>query len=311
MYSVYKITNLINNKCYIGSSIRVNKRWKEHLNCSKNSNDPKYDYPLYCAFRKYGIENFHFEILRDDFDSVEEMQSYEKEMIIFFDSYNNGYNQTYNTDTPSLGSENLQKYIQQISQKCAKVKNGKIIEVYNSYHEAARKNGYDGDFQASSIRKVCKGQQRNFNGDIFQDLDKNNNLVIPKYLTSLRHQKIFCVNVETLEEKYYDSVSQASRELNIDRNRIQQCSSGNQRYSIVHNYIFRKIDEDGNIIEIENAPTVEEKIFQYNESNPLINGERHSIKEWCNIYNITTSSYYQRRKKGMGVIEAIITPKKR
>ena len=30
MYSVYKITNKINNKCYIGSSIRVEKRWNGH-----------------------------------------------------------------------------------------------------------------------------------------------------------------------------------------------------------------------------------------------------------------------------------------
>lgn len=34
MYSVYKITNLTNNKSYIGSSIRVEKRWREHINCS-------------------------------------------------------------------------------------------------------------------------------------------------------------------------------------------------------------------------------------------------------------------------------------
>ena len=36
MFTVYKITNCINNKCYIGSSVRVKKRWKEHINCSKN-----------------------------------------------------------------------------------------------------------------------------------------------------------------------------------------------------------------------------------------------------------------------------------
>ena len=34
MYSVYKITNLTNNKSYIGSSIRVETRWREHINCS-------------------------------------------------------------------------------------------------------------------------------------------------------------------------------------------------------------------------------------------------------------------------------------
>ena len=67
---IYKITNKINNKCYIGSSIRVEKRWKEHINASKNPNNPQYNYPLYSAFRKYGIENFTFEILKDDFNSI-------------------------------------------------------------------------------------------------------------------------------------------------------------------------------------------------------------------------------------------------
>lgn len=42
MYSVYKITNLINNKCYIGSSIRVEKRWREHQNTAFNINSPRY-----------------------------------------------------------------------------------------------------------------------------------------------------------------------------------------------------------------------------------------------------------------------------
>jgi len=47
MFTVYKITNNINNKCYIGSSIRVEKRWQDHKNDAFNSNDEKYDYPLY------------------------------------------------------------------------------------------------------------------------------------------------------------------------------------------------------------------------------------------------------------------------
>ena len=63
MFTVYKITNKINNKCYIGSSIRTEKRWKQHINASNNPNSPHYNYPLYQAFRKYGIDNFKFEIL--------------------------------------------------------------------------------------------------------------------------------------------------------------------------------------------------------------------------------------------------------
>ena len=70
MFSVYKITNTINNKCYIGSSIHPAKRWRQHINLAQNPNSSGYNYPLYKAFRKYGIEQFTFEILRDDFESV-------------------------------------------------------------------------------------------------------------------------------------------------------------------------------------------------------------------------------------------------
>ena len=70
MYSVYKITNLINQKGYIGSSTKVEKRWQQHKNDAFNANNEKYNYPLYQAFRKYGLENFSFIILKNDFDSV-------------------------------------------------------------------------------------------------------------------------------------------------------------------------------------------------------------------------------------------------
>jgi len=46
LYVVYKITNLINNKCYVGSSIRVDKRWREEKNSAFNPKDPSYKYPL-------------------------------------------------------------------------------------------------------------------------------------------------------------------------------------------------------------------------------------------------------------------------
>lgn len=89
MFTVYQILNKVNNKSYIGSSIHVEKRWRQHINCSKNINDPHYTYPLYQAFRKYGLDNFEFNILRDDFENYQEMIDYEHDMILFFNSYNN------------------------------------------------------------------------------------------------------------------------------------------------------------------------------------------------------------------------------
>jgi predicted GIY-YIG superfamily endonuclease len=47
MFSVYKITNTINGRCYIGSSIHPEKRWRQHKNSAFNPHSPGYNYPLY------------------------------------------------------------------------------------------------------------------------------------------------------------------------------------------------------------------------------------------------------------------------
>lgn len=52
MIGIYKITNKINNKCYIGQSIHIEQRWEEHL--YKNSKCSLLKYALY----KYGVDNF-------------------------------------------------------------------------------------------------------------------------------------------------------------------------------------------------------------------------------------------------------------
>jgi group I intron endonuclease len=58
---IYKITNVVNNKCYIGSSKNIIKRWSEHRRQLKNGNHhSKY---LQRAYDKYGIENFKYEII--------------------------------------------------------------------------------------------------------------------------------------------------------------------------------------------------------------------------------------------------------
>jgi group I intron endonuclease len=64
---IYKITNLINNKIYIGKTIRtVELRWQEHIRDSKTGKTP-----LYLAMQKYGINNFKIEIINDNIDSIE------------------------------------------------------------------------------------------------------------------------------------------------------------------------------------------------------------------------------------------------
>ena len=60
MVGIYLITNKLDGKKYVGQALDIEKRWKRHISDSK-----KYDYVIYRAMRKYGIENFSFEVLEE------------------------------------------------------------------------------------------------------------------------------------------------------------------------------------------------------------------------------------------------------
>ena len=93
---IYKITNKINNKCYIGKTeLTPEIRWKRHLNTWKKGKDR----PLYRAFNKYGIDNFILEILEEnDNNLLSEREIY---YIELYDSFKNGYNSTKGGDGKS------------------------------------------------------------------------------------------------------------------------------------------------------------------------------------------------------------------
>lgn len=90
MIGIYKITNLINNKCYIGQSICIERRLLQHKSTYEISRDP--NKPLYQAFKKYGLENFSFEVLEECLK--EELDNKEKYYIEKYQSltHQNGYN---------------------------------------------------------------------------------------------------------------------------------------------------------------------------------------------------------------------------
>lgn len=90
MIGVYKITNNLDKKSYIGISVNIEKRWNAHknpYNWSREANKI-----LYRAFVKYGIQNFSFTVLEEC--SVEELEEKEKYYIEMYDTYKNGYNAT-------------------------------------------------------------------------------------------------------------------------------------------------------------------------------------------------------------------------
>ncbi len=93
MIGIYKLTNKVNGKCYIGQSVDTHRRYLDHKNTAFNINSGCYDYPLYRAIRKYGIDNFDFQVLEECPQNI--LNEKEKYYISIYNSYNNeyGYNQ--------------------------------------------------------------------------------------------------------------------------------------------------------------------------------------------------------------------------
>lgn len=86
---IYKITNNINGKCYVGKTERtIQIRWSEHTRPSRW----KLDLPLYRAFLKCGIDNFSIEELEECDDAI--LDDREIYWIDYFDTYRKGYNCT-------------------------------------------------------------------------------------------------------------------------------------------------------------------------------------------------------------------------
>lgn len=104
MVGIYKITNLINNKIYIGQSINIQQRWKTHRSGPFNKNNHQYDTPLYRAIRKYGLQNFSFEVLEECVEG--ELDNKEQYYIEKYDSTNfdKGYNLTKGGDSGSINT---------------------------------------------------------------------------------------------------------------------------------------------------------------------------------------------------------------
>lgn len=97
---IYKYENKLNGHIYIGLSRNIEKRYSQHLYDARHKERSGTGIDI--AIRKYGIENFTFEII--ELCEESKLDEREKYWIDYYDSYNNGYNRTVGGG--SLAGEN-------------------------------------------------------------------------------------------------------------------------------------------------------------------------------------------------------------
>lgn len=124
---VYKITNDINDKIYIGQTVgSLNERWRRHTwDCTIKRNAMA----ITSAIIKYGIENFHIEKIYEasNIDELNEMEKY------YISSYNslspNGYNLCTGGNNKRLSDETKKKISESNKGKVASEESKKKMSI--------------------------------------------------------------------------------------------------------------------------------------------------------------------------------------
>ena len=257
MSFIYKITNLIDNKVYIGLTTRtVEARWKEHCRHGSQQIDD--------AIQLYGIENFQIETLEECDESI--LDDREKYWIDYYDSFKNGYNNTYGgrgnnfimtdksdivlqlwgdgltinkiVEKTSLNVETVRGYLnkngitkEQIRERAnyyiglSKSRpvlqydlDGNFIKEWNTAIEAANTLNLNSKY----ITSTCRGHQKTYSGMKWKYKDDSN----PLFKISNGSQPVsqFSLNGDFI--KSYHSIGEAAKETNIDRASISKACAG-------------------------------------------------------------------------------------
>lgn len=169
---IYKITNLMNNKLYIGQTKKtIEERFRLHKLDSLRTDRYCYNYPLYRAFRKYGFQNFKIELLEKC--SIKQLNEREIYWINFYNTYKKGYNQTLGGE----GSKKLEfdeneiikdykelKTIEKVSHKynCSSSTITQILKKHNIYIKS---------FIEQAKEKSMNVKRYDLNGNLLEEYD--------------------------------------------------------------------------------------------------------------------------------------------
>lgn len=162
---IYKITNKLNGKAYIGKTLgTVEKRFNEHLKDAKRRQYEKR--PLYTAINKYGIDNFCVETLEKcDNNIISQREIY---WIEYYDTYKNGYNATRGGDGKVYINED------EVIKEYLKNKNATITAKQLNISLGGTLN----ILKRNDIKIISAADVARNNGSAVYMLDKNNNIIM-------------------------------------------------------------------------------------------------------------------------------------
>ena len=238
------IKNNINNKSYIGQSINIENRWTHHKS-ELNNNRHINDY-LQNAWNKYGEDNFSFIVIEE----CKESELNEKEIYYInkYNSMNNGYNLCE-------GGNGIRGYrhTKEEIEKMRMIQNPKTVlqidsqlNIVNKWHGTSHISKELG-YSKRNIDLCCKmeyGHKTAYGYYWFYEEDYINDKINWDYYLS--EQKIIYDGKKVVQKDLngniistFISIMDAHRKTKINRQSIQYCLQGKQKYA--KGFIFEYI----------------------------------------------------------------------
>lgn len=206
MIGIYKITNKINGKSYIGQSNNIERRFQEHQTKGSTSR-----IPLDIAIKKYGKENFSYEIIEEcDISKLNEREAY---WIQQYDSIINGYNCSVGGDQQSSGENNGRAKLTEtdiIKIRTAYANHEKQKDVYQQFSDKISFNYFQNIWQGRSwshiMPEVFTDENKHYYIYDNSKYNSNSSKFTPDEVINIRNRYVN-ENAKTIYEEYKDRIS--------------------------------------------------------------------------------------------------------
>ena len=206
MGCIYKVTNRINGKVYIGQTIRAAEtRWNQHKRDSLYEYKDSYNCHFHRAIRKYGADAFTLDVVEVYVDEL--LNDREIFWISQYDSFNSahGYNNTSGGNAPTSVSDETRKKI--------------------ALAESGENNHYYGKHLSEEHRKKIGDAQRGRLGNMYGKHHTAEQIASIKIAEAMQ----IVAYTDSGDYLYFMSTMAAMRCFGFDAGHISQCIKGKRK----------------------------------------------------------------------------------